>query len=293
MIPHSICRLLPFRALHLLGGSGCVNLGRHRISVPLHDAAALAWIYWQPGWKSDFFAKFLPRRTGAFIDVGVNTGQTLADFLQAGSDMPYFGFEPNARCLAFLHDLVQSSQLPAITLVPVGLSNRNGLASLYLRNGEPVDSTATLCADLRPGQTPKLRRECIPVYRLDELWAGLGISSISLIKIDVEGGELDVLEGMTGLLSSLRPPILCEVLLRDAAADVTNYRTKVQSLAALLRQEDYAIHRIHKREGDSFSHLVPVKEFPEEAWTPALNEDCDYLFAPAEHDLAGLDSRSH
>ena len=46
----------------------------------------------------------------------------------------------------------------------------------------------------------------------DEALTELGISLISVIKIDVEGAELQVLRGLSGTLRSARPPVIFEVL---------------------------------------------------------------------------------
>lgn len=42
--------------------------------------------------------------------------------------------------------------------------------------------------------------EPVPMVTLDELCAGAGVARIDLLKLDVEGGELDVLRGARGLL---------------------------------------------------------------------------------------------
>jgi hypothetical protein len=57
---------------------------------------------------------------------------------------------------------------------------------------------------------------------LDDYVALRGISRVDIIKIDVEGGELDVVRGSKRLLNESRPTIICEVL--DAAAEPWGHR---------------------------------------------------------------------
>ena len=48
--------------------------------------------------------------------------------------------------------------------------------------------------------------------RFDSYCTRYGIENVDLIKIDVEGAELKVLQGMGMLLDKWRPDIICEVL---------------------------------------------------------------------------------
>jgi Methyltransferase FkbM domain len=67
----------------------------------------------------------------------------------------------------------------------------------------------------------------VPVIRLDTLWEDLGTPSIDLIKIDVEGTELDVLRGSARLLRKERPWLMLET-------------EHFERVAAYLRSLDYA-----------------------------------------------------
>ncbi len=54
--------------------------------------------------------------------------------------------------------------------------------------------------------------EVVPTKRLDELIEGCGIGCVDLAKIDVEGHEPEVLEGMGQFLAEFKPTLLVEVL---------------------------------------------------------------------------------
>ena len=47
---------------------------------------------------------------------------------------------------------------------------------------------------------------------LDQYMAENGIQRVDVMKLDVEGGELEVLRGAAGMLEKLRPILICEVL---------------------------------------------------------------------------------
>jgi len=226
------------------------------------------------------------RRPGAFLDVGANSGQTLADFLSTGSTAAYIGFEPNVRCLAFVTELVSASALGNVTLVSVGLWNEPKMQELLLQAGSAIDQTATVRSDLRPSS--RRCREWIWTQRLDDVLIELGTPAVSLVKIDVEGAELEVIEGMTGLLARAAPPIICEVLPADVSADLESYRHRVQRLAALLHSHSYVLYRISVSSQGAFRSLQPIDVFPIACWTNAHANASDYLFVPAGYDLTGL-----
>jgi FkbM family methyltransferase len=286
MITRAIGKHLPFRLLQRLARQIRVQLGPREAIVPLAGPAALVWIYWKPSWKTGIIAHALRTRPGAFVDIGANVGQTLADFLATGADTPYWGFEPNVRCLSFLSDLIDASGFHDVELVPVGLWNQIGLRRLYMTSDSPTDQTASLRPELRPASIR--RQQWIWSAPFDDVMKSMDEPALALIKIDVEGSELEVLQGMMRTLQRDPPPILCEVLLADPAADHALYRQRTEALYALLRQLDYRIFRVRFTPDRVFHGLAEVPFFPVDSWTPERAHECDYLFAPASFPLPAM-----
>ena len=77
----------------------------------------------------------------------------------------------------------------------------------------------------------------VEVIVLDEWTKDHGKAAPGLIKIDVEGGEAAVLEGLTGMLRSHRPTILIELHGPEATSAVQ----------AILASADYALHAARNR----------------------------------------------
>ena len=77
MIPSFLGRRLPFRLLQRLSGRARVLVDGRPVIVPLHDPAALSWLYWHEGWSAQIIRAVLTNRSGAFVDIGANIGQTL------------------------------------------------------------------------------------------------------------------------------------------------------------------------------------------------------------------------
>lgn len=242
------------------------------------DAAMRALTQWQPTWKTHLIAKMVDRRPGTFVDVGANVGQTLLDFLSARSSAAYVGFEPNPTCHKHLADFVAANGLDGCAIVPAALGARTGIATLHA--GSEVDAGATIIEFLRPqlDRTPTT----ICMFRLDDLAGTLSREPISVIKIDVEGAELEVLRGAGQTLKSAQPWVICEVLHRDAFADGDVYADRLANLRRFIAEVGYAILRIvPSAESATVAALEEVDDFPDKVWDTTSERECDYLLVPA------------
>src|SRR6185312_3881029 len=157
------------------------------------------------------FARLFALRPGAFLDVGVNVGQTLLKVKVLDPDRPYVGFEINPRCCQYVEELIKVNRFTHCTIVPAGLANRNGVTTLLLRANVSADPSATTIGDVC--EAPEsLRRQYGVVCRGDDAIATLGLDDVAVIKIDTEGAELEVLEGLAGAVARWRPFVVCEIL---------------------------------------------------------------------------------
>ena len=63
----------------------------------------------------------------------------------------------------------------------------------------------------------------VEVERLDDVWEGAGRPAVSVVKIDVEGFELEVLEGSQALLRDSQPVVLVEAAETQREQAVTEW----------------------------------------------------------------------
>jgi FkbM family methyltransferase len=158
---------------------------------------------------TEIFRASLALRPGAVLDVGANRGQTLIKLLSLDKDRLYIGFEPQSSCCALIERFIEDNHLTNHQVIPIGLSDEAGLARLGLctRN----DVKASIVEEYRPREFFQ-RHRLVPVFRGDDVPLVAELASVCLIKIDVEGAELEVIRGLARTIETHKPVMVFEVL---------------------------------------------------------------------------------
>jgi FkbM family methyltransferase len=138
-------------------------------------------------------------------DIGANVGVfSLLAAKRCENDITVVAFEPGYVSYARLCDnIVLNRCETAIIPVPLVLSSSNGLVGFTYRSREPGESRHRLREPFRSGQRrkPGARYEQPTVAtKLDDLVERYGLPVPHLIKLDVDGWELHVLEGAQAVL---------------------------------------------------------------------------------------------
>lgn len=138
------------------------------------------------------------------IDVGANVGNFSQAVLAGSQRLGVVAFEPHPRTFAQLQDnLAHWRDSPRLTLHNLAVGTEAGTLELFDYEGEGSSVHASVYAEVisqMHRQAPVAHQ--VKVVSLDAVdLAG----SIALIKIDVEGHELAVLQGARQTLASHRP----------------------------------------------------------------------------------------
>ena len=139
------------------------------------------------------------------LDIGANVG--FYSCLAASRGKHVVSFEPSPRNLKFLYRSLWDNRFQNAEVFPIGLAKKPGLNRLYGFGA---------MASFVPGwsQATKSRFIIVPVTSLDTIVAGRFQGRRLLIKMDVEGFELDVLAGAENTLGlEPKPTWLVEVQL--------------------------------------------------------------------------------
>ena len=147
-------------------------------------------------------------RGGTVLDVGANIGFITVRAARAvGSQGRVIAIEPHPERFHYLERNIALNDLTNVTCVQCAIGAEKGRLTLF--DVDPTLGPRPLDVSIQPGRGTEFE---VPMRTLDELLDELGNPpDISLVKIDVEGYESDVLAGMPRLLST-RPRLVVEVL---------------------------------------------------------------------------------
>ncbi len=142
------------------------------------------------------------------VEAGANIGALTVPLAQiVGVDGRVFAFEPEPRNFKLLHENVVRN-CPCVTMAPAALGRSNGPASIKTMDGNPGGTS------IDPGT---FHGPTCSVFSLDTLAYPDGPTAFEILrdrldfmKIDVEGMELDVLEGAKETIARFRPLIYAE-----------------------------------------------------------------------------------
>ena len=141
-----------------------------------------------------------------FWDVGANTDQHSLFMSECVSQV--HAFEPYPRILARLHASISENSLSNIAVHEVGLGCEQSVVQFY----EPPEG------NLGTGSFVENFRSCnsvqpipLPIVRADDYMRERGVPEVDVIKIDVEGYEWAVLDGMKDTLEMSRPVVEMEL----------------------------------------------------------------------------------
>ena len=168
------------------------------------------------------------------FDVGANSGDWAAMVARLAPTSEIHAFEPQARLAEQLF-----ARLPGVTVNSVAVGDQAGSLTLY----DYADRPGSQHASLVPGVIDRVHRatpqeSTVPVTTLDIYCAERGVASIDLLKIDVEGFELNVLRGAERLLREGR---VSAIQFEFNEMNVVG-RTFVADFMNLLKR-DYQFHR--------------------------------------------------
>ena len=229
--------------------------GRERpVTVPWHYGTRLrlflgndvsAQIYIAGCLEPNEFA-FLDRilRPGmTFLDAGANEGAyTVFAAARTGPQGTVWAFEPSPREAERLRYNLELNGLAA-RVFTVALSDFHGEAQFTISQAEHSGHN-TLGAIANPGVDVE-QTITVEARPLDEIVEKEGLARVDVLKIDVEGAELQLLQGAEETLRKCRPVILFEA----SEAALRNQGASREDLLLLLRRQGYRLYAFERASG--------------------------------------------
>jgi FkbM family methyltransferase len=163
-----------------------------------------------------------------FYDVGANVGfLTLLGARLVGRSGAVIAFEPHPGNAAALRHNVALNGFDHVVVFEQAAAAQPGSGTLFF-----ADQTTLATLVQPPGSTDGGAAIEVALVAIDELVTRHVIPPPAVVKIDVEGAELDVLRGMRETIRRHRPMILCEV-------HSTN-----RAFAELMREMEYSVQTL-------------------------------------------------
>jgi len=213
-VPGALARAFGAAHVRLMTAAYALPLGSMRVE-PRHWLARLL----RPG--------------DVVLDVGASYGVTAAiASYRVGPRGHVYAFEPQARVHAELERKGQRFGWSNVTSLRTLVGPKSGEAVLFEhpRNSE----VSSLSAGWHRGVGSETRHAMLS---LDDWEERTGPERVDLIKIDVEGAELGVIEGARRLLSRHRPALLIEITQRPRRPELFGYT--IDDVLAELRRLGY------------------------------------------------------
>ncbi len=180
-----------------------------------------------------------------FMDIGANVGvYTLQAASRVEPSGHVYAFEPIDANFRRLNYNVQMNRLKNVTLNRLALSDASGTLRLFVGDHSNTGTSSIS----RSGNWSGLFEE-VETTTVDEFITNNSIQDVRLVKIDVEGSELKVIQGMKEFISADNPPYL---LVEIDSRRLESAGTSSKELVAFLTELKYEPFLITK------SGLKPV-----------------------------------
>ena len=185
------------------------------------------------------FLKKVLEPGGLVVDVGANIGMIAMQSAQlVGKSGRVIAIEPNPRIAAFCEKNLQLNGLENVTLLQTALGSEEGFVSF---NCDPCDDRSRVVTE---GGVK------VPLTTLDRVMERVPNGKINLLKIDVEGFELSVLEGATKSLERTQ-----WLYMEVEAENYSKYGKTTESVMAILDA-----HGFDSFYCDEYGKWQPIKQ---------------------------------
>ncbi len=159
-----------------------------------------------------------------YLDIGAWIGPTV--LFGARRARHVWCFEPDPVAFRHLAWNIELNELRNVSAFPVALSDRVGVARMASFGGEAGDSmTSLLNADGAGGRD-------VLTIDWERFAQAVDLSGVSLVKIDIEGAEFDVLPSLIPWLRAQRPALLLST--HAPYIDAQTRRARMAELAGAL-----------------------------------------------------------
>ena len=168
-----------------------------------------------------------------FLDIGAHHGvYSVVAAKKLGANGIVAAFEPSVREYRRLRMHLRLNRLGSVRAEPVAL----GSAACTQKFFQITNGDNTRGGFRPPASEDRVSEISVETVRLDDYVSQFPLARVDFVKLDVEGGEREVLRGASSVLTKFRPIFICEVL--DATTQAWGY--KAREIIQMLESFDFA-----------------------------------------------------
>ena len=151
---------------------------------------------------TQFLTEFLNGEKGTFIDVGAHIGRFST--LMAKQGWQVISFEPlKTNFQALENNLKVNHTNGNVRIFNAGLGNKTGNSTIYFNSLELGEASVT--------EKNGNNKDAVQILRFDDIYKDFNISDFCIVKVDVEGYEEQVVEGMHDFVKIHKPLFVIEL----------------------------------------------------------------------------------
>lgn len=255
-----------------------IKINESIFKVPVLQKKGWENLFLTGGWFTDLLKYLKADKSWIVIDVGANIGQTLLKLKSINNEIRYYGFEPNPACVNYLTSLIAKNRFINTSLFPVGIYNKTDLLTFYHYTDSETDPSASIIPDYR-AEEAIINTQIVPVFEINSITPIRELKQINLIKIDVEGAELEVLFSCEEIIKKHSPLIIIEILPVYTTDNLVR-KDRLGKIEEFVKRINYNIFLIRKGRNECFDNL----EKKESVGIHGNILNIDYLLTPVKSD---------
>jgi FkbM family methyltransferase len=183
---------------------------RMRVDRGAYMGSLIHWRGIHAAVEAGLLRRFLPP-DGVFVDVGANQGELTLVGARLAPRGRVVAFEPVPHWHERLVDNVALNAWSHVTVVRAALADREGVREMFTGDGGGAEGGANEgLSSLHRGDGRQRSLGTVEALTLDAYVARTGLDRLDVLKVDVEGGEHEVLAGARAVLARFRPVLIVE-----------------------------------------------------------------------------------
>jgi len=156
-----------------------------------------------------------------FLDIGAHHGiYSIVAAKRLKANGTVVAFEPSSREFRRLQLHLRLNRMGLVRTEPVAI----GAVASTRKFFQVIEGDSTRGGLQSPVTQDQVAETSVETVRLDDYVSRFPLDRVDIVKLDVEGGELEVLQGASNILTTFRPVFICEVL--DAATLAWGYEAR-------------------------------------------------------------------